>query len=74
MINEQKANWRNLNWAKGLDRLFNVLWGLFALMGVWALIETGITPTKVFMYVVLALITPKVLKLTVIWVAQGFHK
>ena len=63
-----------VNWAKGLDRLFNVVWALIAFLGLWALIETGPTLSKTVAYGVLALIVPQVLKLAITWVVKGFQE
>lgn len=74
MLNEQKVSWKNLNWEKGLDRLYNVVWGVAAVIALIPAVSARNTLEAMTVYVLYVLVAPAVLKLLLKWIIQGFQK
>jgi len=72
MINQDKANWKNLNWTIGLDRLYNVIWAIVASV---TLITSTIETKNIgifFFYLCVVVVVPWGIKRVCKWIAQGF--
>lgn len=73
MINEQKANWKNLNWAKGLDRIYYIAWAVVFLITVGEY-NTSRHFESLVTVAITGITVPFLIRKLIYWVVQGFKK
>ena len=72
MVNEEKARWKNLNWAKGLDRIYYIAWALIAIKAFAEFIDDK--NFGVLSLLLVGVVMPFAVRQLAIWVAKGFQK
>lgn len=72
MINPEKASWKNLNLAKGLDRIYFIVWALIAVKAFAEFIDDK--NFGLFSLLLVGIVIPFAVRQLAIWVAKGFQK